>query len=632
MIDIKNNNIKTPLIAGLVVMLFVLFLVVELTQSSTENRGKATAPITNNIDSKISTLINEDKIDWNNRSYIRFGGYTENVRYKNEGFSSAYATSDGGFITTGTSQSGNIGDGFPTTPVGYIRAPNDYERGSFGFIVKYNESGKVEWKNFYTEEMTTSPDQDKTSNVFVTFTDVIQLPDSDYLVAGNVRNYDPGRGIYTDFFLIKYDSSGKELWKKIVDYKPANLQNIPNGIIVNSALSDFVEGKISKIDYDGNLIWSNTLKQAFPNVKNEEGVLVGEHQLASIKYDEKTNSVITYGNFCSGLTCSYVGDRELVSLNADNGEPRWRTIDRYSPGAKTGGDLQWPNAGKLIIKSNGNYIVTDRARVPGNTDMGICYLNDNGIDQKTPINNGVYRSTWASYEDNGNLINTQSCLTTNDKKLVPQKTDWIIETVNGAFVYGNEDDVVRTDGNFVYETKLSNVKYNNSTKSDKIYINGASILKNGSLLVYGYSNDISTFPGKGQAIIFIYPPKGISENVNKENLPRLWYCSEAGSDKCVGSNESNEVVDNLPDNVLKKVWWGTEEADCKTACLAAKKDINCTKKSLGDANCDDKINEIDYNIWVRELQKTDDNITADFNGDKVSNVIDFSIWKANVSN
>jgi len=71
---------------------------------------------------------------------------------------------------------------------------------------------------------------------------------------------------------------------------------------------------------------------------------------------------------------------------------------------------------------------------------------------------------------------------------------------------------------------------------------------------------------------------------------------------------------------------GGNDDNCKNDNTSS----TCTKKSLGDANCDGKVNENDYNIWIRELQKTDTTVTADFNSDGAVDGTDFSIWNKNL--
>jgi len=63
----------------------------------------------------------------------------------------------------------------------------------------------------------------------------------------------------------------------------------------------------------------------------------------------------------------------------------------------------------------------------------------------------------------------------------------------------------------------------------------------------------------------------------------------------------------------------------------------CSKKSQGDANCDESIDENDYNVWKCEFlgggtcQNTSSQKKADFNSDNKVDLIDFEIWRRNFS-
>jgi hypothetical protein len=55
----------------------------------------------------------------------------------------------------------------------------------------------------------------------------------------------------------------------------------------------------------------------------------------------------------------------------------------------------------------------------------------------------------------------------------------------------------------------------------------------------------------------------------------------------------------------------------------------CTKKSKGDANCDNSITLTDFEIWRSEFIKNA--LTkADFNDDRKINLFDFEIWRGNL--
>lgn len=56
----------------------------------------------------------------------------------------------------------------------------------------------------------------------------------------------------------------------------------------------------------------------------------------------------------------------------------------------------------------------------------------------------------------------------------------------------------------------------------------------------------------------------------------------------------------------------------------------CPKKPQGDTNCDDVINETDYNIWVQEYTGQETTQNADFNRDGRVDLIDYEIWRRHI--
>ncbi len=55
----------------------------------------------------------------------------------------------------------------------------------------------------------------------------------------------------------------------------------------------------------------------------------------------------------------------------------------------------------------------------------------------------------------------------------------------------------------------------------------------------------------------------------------------------------------------------------------------CPKKSLGDANCDDRVNGTDFDIWKSEFNRTKNSKDSDFNTDRKISLQDFEIWRKN---
>ncbi len=56
---------------------------------------------------------------------------------------------------------------------------------------------------------------------------------------------------------------------------------------------------------------------------------------------------------------------------------------------------------------------------------------------------------------------------------------------------------------------------------------------------------------------------------------------------------------------------------------------NCNRKLKGDADCNDIINLVDFEIFRNEYMSADSSVKADFNGDNKINLTDFEIWRVN---
>jgi len=55
--------------------------------------------------------------------------------------------------------------------------------------------------------------------------------------------------------------------------------------------------------------------------------------------------------------------------------------------------------------------------------------------------------------------------------------------------------------------------------------------------------------------------------------------------------------------------------------------VPCSKKSIGDANCDGVVSIMDFGIWKTEFSGNVNQKTADFDGNGRVSIIDFGIWK-----
>ena len=80
-------------------------------------------------------------------------------------------------------------------------------------------------------------------------------------------------------------------------------------------------------------------------------------------------------------------------------------------------------------------------------------------------------------------------------------------------------------------------------------------------------------------------------------------------------NDLNNLPDNYDADGIQTLAWAEINA--------------CAKKNLGDANCDEKIDGIDYSMWLNRQCNSGcaaENLKADFNLDNKVNDDDYSIW------
>lgn len=58
----------------------------------------------------------------------------------------------------------------------------------------------------------------------------------------------------------------------------------------------------------------------------------------------------------------------------------------------------------------------------------------------------------------------------------------------------------------------------------------------------------------------------------------------------------------------------------------------CATHGTGDADCNQTVNLVDFEIWRKEYDGTLKTLDADFNNDKKTNVVDFEIWRQSYLN
>ena len=299
--------------------------------------------------------------DITNKSVIEtYGG--SNVDY----FESSIPTSDGGKVNVGSSASWDAGF--------------DYKGGTDAIIMKYNSKNELEWKSSFGG----SADD--------YYTSVTETQDGGFVCVGYSYSWDAwytNNGL-SDAVLVKYDSTGKQLWVKNYGFNNREEFNsiielgngdlIAVGISFSQYTSDFTgkgeaDAIIGRFDQYGNKLWVKSLgsylTDCFKSVikTQDNGFVVagysnsydlgfnnqGNYDAFIIKYDsngnqlwiksfgssnvEKFYSVIEARN--GDLIC--VGETYAINSNGTDSDDRDAIMIRYTKD----GSLIWK---KILVE------------------------------------------------------------------------------------------------------------------------------------------------------------------------------------------------------------------------------------------------------------------------------------------
>jgi hypothetical protein len=116
------------------------------------------------------------------------------------------------------------------------------------FAIKVDTSGNVIWNRKYTQ------------NIIFTGLDLITTNDSNYVICGSAY--------YDSAYVCMLDKNGSMLWNKIYSsgYRKRFLsiyEEVGEGFLLvgyqNNNSNDTTRGLLTKIDYDGNIVWEKTL-------------------------------------------------------------------------------------------------------------------------------------------------------------------------------------------------------------------------------------------------------------------------------------------------------------------------------------------------------------------------------------
>ncbi|MBW2979870.1 SBBP repeat-containing protein [Candidatus Woesearchaeota archaeon] len=257
--------------------------------------------------------------------YDSNGTHIWNATYDSSGDDEAYGIaldSSGNVYVTGYSDSG---------------ADNDY------FTIKYDSNGTHIWNATYDggdDDMASAIAVDSSGNVYVT-------------------GYNTSLGGDTDYFTIKYDTNGTQLWSAHYD---SSGDDEAKGIAVDSSGNVYVTGhngsspydyQTIKYDTNGNLLWNTTYDMGANNwaygiaVDSSGNAYVSGHSALAtrdcltVKYDTNGNFLwnTTYDtggdDYVSGIAVDSSGNVYVIGYNNSGGGSNDYLIVKYKDGFAT---------------------------------------------------------------------------------------------------------------------------------------------------------------------------------------------------------------------------------------------------------------------------------------------------------
>jgi len=336
---------------------------------------------------------------------------------------SAIATTDGGFIVAGYSQSD---DGDITSHHG-ITGYEDY------WIVKLSARGKIQWEK--------SLGGTKSDEAY----SILQTSDGGYIVAGSSTSNDEDVSGHhgfdgTDYWVVKLDPSGNIEWQKSLggssgDYPHSIQQTIDGGYVV-AGYSFSIDGDVSgnhgssdvwivKLDVYGNIEW----QKSFGGTYAEEAWSIQQ--------------TMDGGYIVGGYSDSEDGD--VTSHYGFNDQPDYWVLKLDSAG-----NMQWQKSyggyGSDYIKS------IEETSDHGYIFTGPCSSNDGGDVTGHHGNGGsVYSDYWVVKTDSIGNLSWQTSLGGYDI----DEAFSLLQTSDGAYVIAGASsshtgDVERNHGYYDY--------------------------------------------------------------------------------------------------------------------------------------------------------------------------------------
>lgn len=268
--------------------------------------------------------------------------------------------------------------------------------------------------------------------------EVIQLPDSSYVVAGSTRSFGDTDG---DFYLIKTNKYGDLLWEKTyggmeTDFCWSFDKTFDGGFILAGITDSFgleeVGYYLVKVDSSGNLMWQKQIPdsnmyylkdvfQSFDSCYYFLGILSGDGDLDNdiqvLKTDAMGNTIWqkTYGGEFNDIPNCFIQSSDtnilitggMPTLNEGNHDVFLMSID-------TSGNLVWTNTyggmygdiAQYLIKTYDNgYMISGYTRSSTSDSLNKLYL--------IKLNN-FYDTVWTKSYNNHFFVNGRGLAQTSD--------------------------------------------------------------------------------------------------------------------------------------------------------------------------------------------------------------------------
>ncbi len=250
-----------------------------------------------------------------------FGGSGDQEAY------SIQQTDDGGYIITGTNQSGpnptdvwliktdesgsivwdRTFDHFyandcgnevqQTNDGGYIIAASTRQNQD-AWLIKTDEAGNMVWDRIFEGAMANS---------------VQQTTDGGYIIGGSTAQFGAG---WWDIWLVKTDNNGNEVWNRTFGTEHAEIgysvrQTTDGGYIIVGESDD--ENGLIKTDTNGNVLWKRELTGKSIKQTNDGGYIIVGDNSRLIKTDSEGNVFWNLGERC--LSVQETNDGGFVATN-----------------------------------------------------------------------------------------------------------------------------------------------------------------------------------------------------------------------------------------------------------------------------------------------------------------------------